>query len=448
MTSQNKVVWSDGLFVKPHHFQQQARYLERMTQRLANGADPHNFGLHHLQIDEDLLQMGKLSIVSASGVMPDGTVFDIPGSDKAPPVMDLSGNLTANEIIWLCLPLSTENGLEVQAHQDDAGDVGARFEAKEALIRDNTQLAGELASVQVAAARPVLMKDSEDLSSFSGLAVLKVLDSSREGAIVLDRDFLPTMMSVSSGPMLRRFLSELHDGVVQRAKNIAARIGKPDQSGVAEVADFMLLQALNRTAPKLRHITTLESIHPRIVYETLLDIIGDLSTFLAENRLTPELPVYDHRLPGNCWPPVIQTLRQLLSATLAANALPIPHQRKLHGYVTAPVHDRDLISSYEFVLAVKANVPQERLQREFVAQAKAAPIERIRELVQKQLPGIPMRLLPVAPRQLPYHAAYSYFQLERNSAAWSQLEGSAGFAFHVAGEFPGLELQFWAIKGM
>ena len=448
MASQSKVVWSDGLFVKPHHFQQQTRYLERMAERLANGAEAHNFGLKSLQIDEDLLQLGKLSIVEASGILPDGTVFDIPGQDMAPPIVDLSRNLTANEVIWLCLPLTTENGLEVQAYRDEGGDVGARYQAKETLLRDNSQLAGELASVQVASVRPVLLKDSDDLSNFARLAILKVIDSSAEGAILLDRDFLPTMLSISAGPTVRRFLTEINDGVIQRARGIAARIGKPDQSGIAEVADFMLLQALNRISPRLRHMVSLETLHPRLVYETLLDIVGDLSTFLTESRLTPELPVYDHRTPSTCWPPMIQTLRQLLSATLVANAVPIPHQRKLHGYVVAPVHDRELTNTSEFVLAIKANVPQERLQREFVAQAKAASIERIRELVEKQLPGIPMHLLPVAPRQLPYHANYSYFKLERNSNAWAHLEGSAGFAFHIAGEFPGLELQFWAIKGL
>lgn len=447
MSSHNKVVWSDGLLIKPQHFQQQARYFERIALRLANGADPHNFGLWDLQIDQDLLQLGKLSIVSASGIMDDGTLFDIPSTDKAPPIMDLTGNFTANEIIWLCLPLATENGLEVLAHQDEAGYVGARYEEQKTLVRDNTQLTRELAALQVAALRPVLMKDSDDISSFARLAVLKIADSTPKGGLKLDPEFLPTMLSISAGPPLRRFLSEFQTGVTQRASTIAMRIGKPDQNGVAEVADFMLMQALNRISPKLRHLTALENVHPRVVYEILLEAVGDLSTFLSSSRLPPDLPIYDHRLPINCWHDMMRTLRDLLSETLAANAIPIPLKRKMHGYVTAEIHDRDLISRYDFVLAVKASVPQERLQREFVSQAKAASIEQIRDLVQKQLPGIPMRLLPVAPRQLPYHAAYSYFQLEHNSTAWAQLEGAAGFAFHIAGEFPGLDLQFWAVKG-
>ncbi|AGA74367.1 type VI secretion protein [Pseudomonas putida HB3267] len=61
-------------------------------------------------------------------------------------------------------------------------------------------------------------------------------------------------------------------------------------------------------------------------------------------------------------------------------------------------------------------------------------------------PGIPLVPLPVAPRDLPFHAGFTYFELDRRSPAWAGMEASSGFGIHVAGEFPGLELQFWAIR--
>ncbi|WP_413769318.1 type VI secretion system baseplate subunit TssK, partial [Vibrio vulnificus] len=73
-------------------------------------------------------------------------------------------------------------------------------------------------------------------------------------------------------------------------------------------------------------------------------------------------------------------------------------------------------------------------------------VEKIRELISLQLPGIPLTPLPVAPRQLPYHAGYTYYQLDKTSAAWEMLIHSSGFAFHVAAAFEDLDLQFWAIR--
>jgi type VI secretion system protein ImpJ len=52
----------------------------------------------------------------------------------------------------------------------------------------------------------------------------------------------------------------------------------------------------------------------------------------------------------------------------------------------------------------------------------------------------------VAPRQIPYHAGFTYFELDHSSQYWKELENSGGFGLHVAGEFPELQLEFWAIR--
>jgi type VI secretion system protein ImpJ len=91
-------------------------------------------------------------------------------------------------------------------------------------------------------------------------------------------------------------------------------------------------------------------------------------------------------------------------------------------------------------------MPGEQLRSRFLAQSKLGPVERIRDLVNLQLPGIALRSLPVAPRQLPFHAGYFYFELERSGDLWKQFEKTGNLAIHVAGEFPSLEMQLWAIR--
>ena len=103
-------------------------------------------------------------------------------------------------------------------------------------------------------------------------------------------------------------------------------------------------------------------------------------------------------------------------------------------------------SSASFVIAVNAQVSAEQLRQRFPAQSKLGPVDRIRDLVNLQLPGIGLRALPVAPRQLPFHAGFHYFELDRGGELWKQLERSGSLALHVAGDFPGLELELWAIR--
>ena len=79
-------------------------------------------------------------------------------------------------------------------------------------------------------------------------------------------------------------------------------------------------------------------------------------------------------------------------------------------------------------------------------QVKIGPVEEIQQLVRAALPGISIHSLPVAPRQLPYHAGFSYFELNKQSELWKKMSNSGGFALHIGGSFPDLELEFWAIK--
>ena len=99
------------------------------------------------------------------------------------------------------------------------------------------------------------------------------------------------------------------------------------------------------------------------------------------------------------------------------------------------------------MLAATAQMPGESLRARFPTQVTIGPVERIRDLVTLALPGVALTAMPVAPRQIPFHAGASYFELEtKSSDLWRQLEQSGGIAMHIAGDFPGLELAFWAIR--
>jgi type VI secretion system protein ImpJ len=139
-------------------------------------------------------------------------------------------------------------------------------------------------------------------------------------------------------------------------------------------------------------------------------------------------------------------LREALSKVLEERAIPIPVEERKYGFRVAPIADRVLLTEASFVLAANAKINTELLRNRFPAQVKVGPVEQIQQLVKLALPGIALRPLPVAPRQIPFHAGFTYFELDRNNDYWPQLVQSGGFAMHVGGDFPGLELEFWAIR--
>ena len=81
-----------------------------------------------------------------------------------------------------------------------------------------------------------------------------------------------------------------------------------------------------------------------------------------------------------------------------------------------------------------------------MSQTKIGSIDNIRDLINLQLPGIEMKPMPVVPRALPYHAGYTYFELDKASDEWNALTNTAAIAVHIAGDFANLSLQLWAVR--
>lgn len=442
MSSRNRVIWREGLFIKPQHFQQQQRHSDYALHARLSALSDYFYGLQSLAINEDYLGFGRIALVGATGILPDGTVFNIPNDDVLPTPLEVTDASVANQKVYLALPLSVSGVNEVGL----GGQVATRLQAHRHDVRDLHSEGGDVVSLEVGRVSLRLMLEREDRSAYASLAIARILDKRPDGGLVLDPNFMPCSISVSAIPALKRFLGESAGLVAERARSLSQRIAAPGQQGVADVAEFMMLQLLNRAQPQLSHLARLGTLHPERLHEALVQLCGELMTFTDESRLPPEFPAYRHDDQQVSFEPVMLALRQALSTVLSPRAVSIQLRKHQYGIVVAMVNESELMQSADFVLAVRARMPQEQLRKQLLQQTKVASSDKIRELISLQLPGIPLLPLPVAPRQLPYHAGYSYFQLDRQSPAWQMLAVSNTLAFHIAGDFPELDMQLWAIR--
>lgn len=442
MSSRNRVIWREGLFIKPQHFQQQQRHSDYALHARLSALSDYFYGLQSLAINEDYLGFGRIALVGATGILPDGTVFNIPNDDVLPTPLEVTDASVANQKVYLALPLSVSGVNEV----NQGGQVATRLQAHRHDVRDLHSEGGDVVSLEVGRVSLRLMLEREDRSAYASLAIARILDKRPDGGLVLDPNFMPCSISVSAIPTLKRFLGESAGLVAERARSLSQRIAAPGQQGVADVAEFMMLQLLNRAQPQLSHLARLGTLHPERLHEALVQLCGELMTFTDESRLPPEFPAYRHDDQQVSFEPVMLALRQALSTVLSPRAVSIQLRKHQYGIMVAMVNESELMSSADFVLAVRARMPQEQLRKQLLQQTKVASSDKIRELISLQLPGIPLLPLPVAPRQLPYHAGYSYFQLDRQSPAWQMLAVGNTLAFHIAGDFPELDMQLWAIR--
>jgi len=443
MSWRNRVIWSEGLFLRPHHFQQNLRYLENLVESRCMALRPHAWGLTELKIDHDLLRIGKFAISSARGVFPDGTPFNIPEDDSPPTPLELDEN-TRDMPVYLGLPVRRQGTQEIGNGVDQEGL--ARYTGRELEIADVCTPGMASALMEVGTLRTRLLLERDERDEYACVGIGHVLEQQSDKQIQLRDDYIPSVLNCQASTKLSGFVTELQGLLHARGESLAGRVSDAGR-GAAEIADFLLLQAVNRYEPLVAHLATLDGLHPEELYRLLVAMAGELATLTTTTRRPREYPVYQHHDLRTTFDPVMGALRDAFSSVQRETAVPLALKERRFGIRVAQLADKTLLGEAAFVLAVRADMPTEDLMARFPATIKIGSVEKIRELVNLQLPGVTLRPLAVAPRQIPYHAGFAYFELERGGEHWNELQTSGGIALHVGGEFPGLQLEFWAIRG-
>ncbi|OUJ16191.1 type VI secretion system baseplate subunit TssK [Acetobacter sp. DsW_063] len=440
MSWANRVVWQEGMFLRAQHFQQQDRWSSQALGRGLTMLRPYSWGFTELVIARDLLSSGRFGLASAAGLFEDGTQFFAPDESELPQPL-LAPDSARDVLVHLAVPIAGPGRAEF-------GDAGrpVRFQAREMDIDDTHSGATAQATIQIGRLAPRLMLDTDDRAGFLCLPVARIVEVTADRRVILDPNWIPPVISCHVSSVLANLLVELVGVLHQRREAIAARLTAIGAKSNSEVTDFMLLQRINGWQSLLSHLADTGRIHPEELYRKFLEMAGELATFTESSRRPESFETYRHDDLQRSFAPVTAAIRRSLSSVLEQTAVQIPLREHRHGVRVGTITDRTILVGGSIVLVAHADVPSETLRRDFPKTAKIGAVEHIRELVNVALPGIELRLLPVAPRQMPYIPGAQYFELERHSPHWEAMKHSGGFAIHVSNDFPNLMLELWAIR--
>ena len=444
MSAHNRIVWSEGLFLQPQHFQQQDRYFERYVETRCQSLVPYSWGLTEIEFERDFLRIGKIGLRRLAGVFPDGTPFRMPDDDPLPPPIDIPADVR-DQRLFLAVPLRRAGELE-SARTPSAEDL-VRQQIREFQVGNVAASGSEPATLEVAALRTRLLAERDTTEAYACIPLAHIVECRADQQVVLDDSFIPTVLNIRASTRLSTVATELLGLFHQRGEALGGRVAATSRGAASELADFLMLQSINRYEPMLAHFADTGVIHPEAFFQFCVAAAGELTTFTSTSKRPPKFPGYRHERLRETFEPVIASLRESMSKVLTQNAIPIPLEPRKFGISVAIVQDRSLLGSAVFILAARADGPAENLRQRFPAQVKIAPAEKIGDLVRQGLPGVPVVPMPVAPRQIPYHAGYAYFELDQTHELWDQLKNSGGVAIYVSGDFPGLTMEFWAIRG-
>ncbi len=439
---QHRVVWKEGLFMRPQHFQQSDRYFshELMTRTKELGANA--WGLFDMNIDSHYLGAGKVVLNSAAGIMPDGTLFHLDAKSDA-----LSLELKSDDsakALYLALPISMHHSDEI--HFPEQKNRVTRMVAENIDNVPNVN-AGEMSETDLLGARynfKLLLE--EDLNEgYVKIKLGNIGDVSASGVVSLDETYMPTFLHLHASTDLLAKMNELVSTLSYRAEKLSEKLSDATVQAT-ELGDYLMLQLLNRTQSRLHYYFTQDRIHPSELFLELSSLVGELAVFMKKEKRILEQFEYDHEFQGESFDKVITELNDMLSMVLEQNSISLPVEKQKYGIHTSKISEKSMINNSSFVFAVKADLEGDKLKKLLLANLKMGSIETIRDLVNYHLGGFKLISLTTAPRQIPYKVNYLYFKVELESEDKEKLARSGGFAFHLAGELPNVEYTLWAIR--
>ena len=430
----SRVVWSEGMHLGPHHFQTQSRYFEDTLWFLSSNLRQEPWGFLHFSIDSEALRNGLAVLSFASGILPDGLIFDIPDCDSAPEPANLSNLFPSTDseiILHLAIPPRYDQGLDC----DLAGGAGVRYGAVQRTLRDESVGQGEY-SVSFARKNIVLLSQAQLSPDTVSFPIARILRDGT-GGFTSDPEFIPPSLRISASQglvLLLHHLTQAIDEKITSTRSVRQSSGRFELGTSAlDVANYWFLHALCSTLPALRHHLQDRRSHPEEVYRDLARLAGSLSTFALESS-QDQIPPYRHLDLTTTFKDLDVLIRRYLEVVAPSNTVTLQF-RKADNYIyAADVKDERCLRRARWIFGIRSSVTESVLLRQTPKLVKVCSAEGVAKLVQRALPGLELMHVPVPPAALHSQADMHYFSVSLSGACWQHILQTKQVGVYLPGD--------------
>ena len=222
MAENNRVAWEEGLFLRPQHFQQAERFIEKLVGDLGVARFSYGFGFLKLEIDQELAKLGKVGLSAASGVFPDGTPFNLPFDADIPVPVDVPDN-AKDVVVSLVLPLRRPNMPSFGLERTPANAL-VRYYPTDVNVRDAIAEMDSLVDLKVARLNLGLRLNDEISPAYTTLGVVRIAEKRPDGRVVFADNYFPPVLDCRAVSRLFDYVNEVHGLLRHRAQ--ALEIGR------------------------------------------------------------------------------------------------------------------------------------------------------------------------------------------------------------------------------
>ncbi len=448
----SRVVWSEGMYLAPHHFQVQSRYFEDSIRFTAASLWFQAYGLIGGELDGEALVNGTVSVLHARGIFPDGLAFHMPESDMLPAARNIAELFPVARdkvTVLLAVPPRRPEGLNCLAA--DGNDYAAngeapRFYAEPKLLFDETTGRDEK-PVHLGRKNIQILLDTETEADLVTLPIARVMRAG-SGHFVYDPEFVPPCLEISGSKRLMDMLGRLIDILTDKSTMFARGKQGENKSWVEfstrDIANFWLLHTVNSALAPLRHQYLTKRGHPEELFVEMLRLGGALCTFALDSH-PRTLPLYAHDKLDECFGALDEHIRRHLETIVPTQYLTIPLTKTANYLYTGEVTDQRVLGASRWIFGIGSTAGEVEIISRTPKVVKMCSQEFVPRLVQRALPGMGLTHLPVAPSTIPANVDRQYFSVSKAGPCWDHIVLTRKIGIYVPGELPDAALELLVI---
>ncbi len=446
MSITSKVLWGEGLFLRPQHFQQQDQYHEHRLHQSVTAMHPYLWGVGHFLLDRDALSNNTLRILELSLMFQDGEIYNAPGSDDLPEMLDLSNLPQSQQSITFYAALPSFKPFGGNFAPDGQPNNAARY-AQANL--DTPDLYTQAARAELTYLKKTvrLVSELEPRDSYVNFPLLRLRRIST-GGFETDPAFVPPSLSIRSAPLLFLQLRRLLDALQAKVNALYGHHREPSKNVIefrsGDMSSFWLLHTASSAYASLSHYFHHPALHPERLYEQLLGLAGALMTYSKTHSLT-DLPPYQHADPGPAFGKLHAIIRDLLDTVISSKYFAIALTEVKPSYHHGMLDSGKIDDKTTFYLAVSADMPALELVDAVPLRFKIGAPDDVEKFVLSAMPGVRLQHAPQVPAAVPVRPDTCYFQIESRGQMYERMLQAQSISIYVPSGMRDLKLELVAV---
>lgn len=451
MFKAEKILWGEGLFLRPQHFQIQDTYHEQRLNQTIRSTIPFAYGVQSLKFDETQLDNHVLAIEHVAMLWQDGEIYTAPSRDLLPePVQMDDLNLRGEMTIYLALPILQPNKKNVSF---DEATQPSRYHS---YLSESHDLFTDASPAEITLIRrraELKLRESDinpnhDLDGFLYLPIGKVKRHS-SGTFELDHRFIPPILNIESSDFVINNLKRTLNVIKAKIQTIQTNNRENEQKLIefrsGDIVSFWLVNALNTAHATLGHLFQNPQIHPERLFFELLRLTGSLLTFSTAYEVD-QLPQYDHHNLQESFSQLDIILRELLDTIISSRYINIALKEIRPSYWVGSLESDKITRESRLYIAISSSMMQTHELIQIVPlRFKVGTTVDVEQRVVSALPAVPIHHLMQVPTAIPVRSGVSYFEIEPHHELYQRMLESETICIYVPTGFQDISIELIAV---